>query len=220
MVRKSAQFAQAKELRMRGFTYIEIAKIVNVSKSTISQWFSGEVWSKKVRADNRTRAARDNGKRISLLNTARSTQRRKQYLEAEASAVTEFRHYKSNPLFIAGLSLYLSQGDTSSSQLIRISTTKQEVHRVFMGFLTEFLGVPREKIRFWLLLYPSLDPEKCSRIWAKKLKLSVAMFHKYQVIQPKTIKPTLHYGVGNTIIGSTVLKKKLMKWIELIQMEL
>lgn len=33
MIRKSVQYEQAKELRKRGFTYAEIAKIVDVSKA-------------------------------------------------------------------------------------------------------------------------------------------------------------------------------------------
>jgi predicted transcriptional regulator len=220
MIRKSAQYEHAKELRKRGFTYVEIAKIVDVSKSTISLWFSRETWSKSITESNKKRSAKENSKRISLLNTARGNQYKKLYAEAERSAVTEFKHYKNNPLFIAGLMLYVSNGDATNTQLIRVTSSKSEIHRIFITFAHEYLGVSREKIRFWLLFYPDLDPQKCSLYWSKKLKIPLLQFHKHQVIDGRSTKSTLHFGVGNTIIGGTVLKRKLMKWIELAVKEL
>lgn len=220
MIRKTAQHAQAQELRKRNFTYEEIAKIIGVSKSTISLWFSRETWSVKVKEDNARRSARENSKRISLLNKARGNQYKKLYAEAERSAVTEFKHYKQNPLFIAGLMLYISNGDNTNPNLMRITSASSNIHRIFIKFAEEFLGVSREKVRFWVLLYPDLDPEACSRTWSKKIHIPLSQFHKYQIVEGKSTKRILRFGVGNTIIGSTVLKKKLMKWIELALKEL
>ncbi len=220
MVRKTAQFEEARRLRKRGFTYTEIAKITQVSLSTVSLWLSRETWSVRIREDNQQRAARDNSKRISLLNKARSNQYKKLYAEAERSAVTEYKHYRNNSLFIAGLMLYLSHGENSTSTLIRLTSAKLAPHRIFSRFIKEFLGVSREKIRFWLLFYPDQDPLPCSKVWAKELELPIVQFHKYQVIKGKSSKKQLQYGVGNTIIGNAVLKKKLMKWMELVQKEL
>ncbi len=212
---KKVEKTQAIELRKRGFSYQEIAKYTNVSVSTVSAWLSSEKWSQKITEDNQKRASKENSKRISLLNKARGNQYKKLYAEAERSAITEYKHYKTNPLFIAGLMLYLGEGDTGDSRLIRLANIKIDIHRIFIAFLELFLGVPREKIRFWVLLYPDLDPEKCSSVWSKSLKLPLSQFHKYQVLQGKSTKRVLQYGVGNTIIGSAVMKKKLMKWIEL-----
>jgi predicted transcriptional regulator len=209
MIRKSEQFEQATSLRKRGFTYEEISKMVGVSKSSVSNWFSRETWSQSISA------SKSNSKRISLLNTSRGNQNKKMYAEAERSAVTEFKHYKNNPLFIAGLMLYVGEGDNKHRRLIRLANSREEIHRIFISFIIEYLGVPREKIKFWILLYPDLDPLKCSKHWSKALKLPISQFYKYQVIQGKSTKRTLHFGVGNTIIGSTVLKTKLNKWIEL-----
>lgn len=220
MVRKKAQFDQAVQLRRRGFTYEDIAKIVGVSISTISSWISRETWSQDIKTSNQKRAAGENKKRISLLNKARGNQYSKLYAEAERSAVTEFKHYKHNPLFVAGLMLYVGIGDTSDNHLIRVTSHKIETHRLFIKFAIEFLGVPREKVHFWLLLYPDLSEEECVRVWARILKLSVAQFYKNQVIDGKSTKKALRYGVGNTIIGGTVLKKKLLKWIQIALKEL
>ncbi len=217
---KKTEKEQALSLRKRGFTLREIARYTNVSVSTLSLWFKDESWSKRITEDNQKRASKENSKRISLLNTARGNQYKKLYAEAERSAVTEFKHYKSSPLFVSGLTLYLAQGDTKNESIIRLSTTKIELHRIFTRFLTEFLGVPREKLRFWLHISPLHDPKLVSMAWSKVLKIPISQFHKYQVIQGKSTKRTLQYGVGNTIIGSAVLKRKLMKYIELALQEL
>jgi transcriptional regulator with XRE-family HTH domain len=219
-VSKKAEKEQAIALRKRGFTLREIARYTNVSVSTLSLWFKEEPWSKRITEDNQKRARKENSKRISLLNTVRGNQYKKLYAEAERSAVTEFKHYKANPLFIAGLTLYLAHGDTKNERIIRMSSTKIEIQRIFIKFATEFLGVPREKLRFWLYISPLHDPKLVSMAWSQALKIPISQFHKYQVIHGKSTKRVLQYGVGNTIIGSAVLKRKLMKWIELMHKEL
>lgn len=213
MVRKHTQFAQATELRKRGFTYVDIAKITGIAKSTVSNWLSEKPWSRKIRGENQNRAARENKKRISLLNKARSNQFNKLYDEAERSARIEYTHYKKNPLFLAGVMLFLAQGEQKAKNLIRFTSTNMSAHRICIRFACEFLGVPKEKVRFLLILYPSMNVKVSVSTWAQTLKIPTTQFYKHQTIQHKSSKPTLHSGVGNTIIGGTVLKRKLSVWI-------
>ncbi len=220
MIRLEEKYEQATQFRKRGFTYSEIAKIVDVSVSTISVWLSKKAFSKKVKADNLKRAAKDNVKRIGLINKARKAERTSRYLEALHSAETEYKHYKKDPLFIAGLMLYVGEGDKTSKHLTRITNADMDVHRIFISFAKAYMGVPQEKFRFWLLLYPGLKESECVKFWSKNLKLSKDTFHKSQVVKGRSKKDTLQHGVGNTIIGGTILKLKLMKWIELALKEL
>ncbi len=215
MIRLTAKYDEAVRLRKRGFTYTEIAKIVDVSVSTVSNWLADESWSKDMRDRNSDRAARENSKRISLLNKARGNQYKKLYAEAERSAVTEFRHYKRDPLFMAGLMLYVSGGDETHPRTIRLSNASVDMHRIFLRFAREYLGVSMQAVHFWLLLYPSHSLRACERVWLKALKIPPVQWYKHQVVPSRSEKQTLQYGVGNTIIGSTILKRKLMKWIEL-----
>lgn len=219
MVRLRDQYEQAVQFRKRGFTYAEIAKITGVSRGTISNWLAKQGFSKQVKEDTRQRAARENSKRIRLLNKARSNQYRRLYAEAERSAELEYKHFKNDPLFIAGVMLYIGEGDTSSNRTVRIASARKDVHRIFIRFAIEYLGVPRENIRFWLLLYAGLNETLCKRAWSKSLGLRKANFYKTQVIQGSSKKQTLHHGVGNTIIGSAVLKHKIVRWTELASKE-
>lgn len=220
MIRKTAQHEHVQALRKRGFTYREIARVTGVSISTVSSWISRETWSVVVKEDIQKRAARENKKRITLLNTARGNQYKRLYEEAERSAVTEFKHYLHSPLFAAGLMVYVALGDRADDGRMRLTSARMESQRVFVRFAEEFLGVPRENIHIWLSLYPDHNEEVCMRKWSRKVGISIAQFHKNQIIEGRSTKRTLHYGVGNTIIGGKVQKKKLLKWVELILKEL
>ena len=217
MVHNKDKYAQAMQFRKRGFTYSEIAKICDVSKGTVSNWLAQESFSKQITKDNSARAARDNQKRILLLNKAKKAERAIRYAEAIKSAETEFKHYKTNPLFIAGLSMYIADGDCSKSSQIRLSTKSETVHAVFIKFCIEYLGVEKKEIKFWLLLSGKTSMEKAMRHWSRRINLPFTRFGKTQFVNPNS-RP-LHNGTGNTIIGNTVLKRKLVRWTELAAKE-
>lgn len=144
-VHNPEKLEKARDFRKRGFSYSEISKIVGVSKSTVSNWFSRESFSKKVRVSNEQKARRDNVRRIGLINKYRSRERQQRYLEAIKSAEVEYKHYKTSPLFLTGVSLYMAVGDISSSQ-IRLPSQRPDVHKKFQSFLREFLGAEKQKI--------------------------------------------------------------------------
>jgi len=217
---KQEAYEQAVAFRKRGFTYSEIAKICNVSVGTVSNWLKNELFSQVVAADNLKKATLANTKRLALINKARTTERKHQYAAMVSQAETEYKNYRTSPLFIAGLMLYVSAGDIQNNRLIRLASSRTDLHSIFIRFLVTYLGVEKRLIRLWLLLYPDLDEVTCMKHWCKKTGLSAGQFYKNQVIDGRSAKPTLHFGVGNTIIGSTLLKKKLTRWIELSTAEL
>ena len=220
MVRNVEKFEQALSFRKRGFTLEEIAKICDVSKSTVSKWLKNNVISADVTKQNKRRAGQENAKRLKLMSKTRSIERQSHYKQIERSAETEFKHYKKDPLFIAGLMVYAAAGDVTTDAVIRLSTARTGVHKTFIAFATSYLGVEKTKIKFWLLLYPTHNEELCMKKWHKITSLPYSQFHKNQIVPGKANKPTLHHGVGNTIIGSTVLKYKLSYWLKLVEKEL
>jgi transcriptional regulator with XRE-family HTH domain len=215
---KEEAYEQAVLFRKRGFTYAEIAKICNVSRGTISNWLAHEDFSQNVAVQNKKRAVAENTKRLASINKACTTERKRQYEEITRSAQTEYKHYRHNPLFIAGLTLYLAEGDvTSSTNLLRLTNSRAELHKLFIRFLTEYMAVDKKTIRFWLLLYPDHDEVACMKHWCKKTTLSPAQFYKNQYIQSRSQKKSTHYGVGNTVVASVLLKKKLLYWVSLLE---
>jgi transcriptional regulator with XRE-family HTH domain len=220
MVRNEEKYEQAVTFRKRGFTLEEIAKICGVSKSTVSKWLKNKAFSDNVTKQNKRRAGQENAKRLKLVNKARSGERSKRYAEVERSAKTEYRNYKNTPLFVASLTTYRALGDTSDSTTIRLSSTDAGLHRLFIKFAVGYLGADKKQIKHWLLLYQGQSEAVCMKKWQKATTLPYSQFHKTQYAHTTATKKTLHNGVGNTIIGSTVLKRKLNSWIKLAEKDL
>ncbi len=216
MVRNEEKYQQALQFRTRGFTLEEIARICEVSKGTVSKWLKNNVISEEITKKNKKRVGQENAKRLALMSKARGRERALRYKEIELSAETEYKHYKKDPRFIAGLITYSSIGDLTDDHSIRLTTARVLAHKTFIAFAVEYLGVPKPKIKLWLLLYTDHNEEICMRRWHKVTTLPYAQFHKNQVIKGEPKHKTLHHGVGNTVIGSKAAKKKLLRWIELL----
>jgi predicted transcriptional regulator len=220
MIRLEEKHKQAIEFRKRGFTYSEIAKIVDVSKSTVSVWLSKKTFSKEVKKDNQLRAAKENKKRIGLINKARTAERKRTYADAVRGAETEYKHYKNDPLFFAALATYVCCGDFEDGSRIRVSSPSVTTHRLMVRFFVEHLGAEKSSIHCWLMLPDQKSEQKALQFWSKKIGLSVAQFYRSQFAKQAHSTKRLQHGTGNTIIGNTVLKKRLLRWVELYQKEL
>lgn len=219
MVRNSEKFELATYYRKRGFSYSEIAKICGISKATVSNWLAGKAFSKRIKSDNERKAARDNAKRINLLNKAKGAEREKRYTEAVKSAATEFKHYYRDPLFLAGLMLYLASGDRTDTSRIRLTSKEPQEHKLFIKFLLAYGGLEKTEIKHWVMVPEGTSELSVVATWSKQIGLTKSQFGKTQFLSHNKNRP-LHIGTGNTIIASTVLKRKLNRWLELALKEL
>jgi transcriptional regulator with XRE-family HTH domain len=206
---------KAFELRKSGKTYREIEELLNISRSTLCNWFKNEQWSKHIKKSNINRHLELSTERLKKLHEARRLILDKEYLKAETDAIQEFEFNKNDPLFMAGLMIYAGEGDKTNRFRIKLTNSEFYLHLIFIKFLEKFLKIERKNIKFWLLLYPDHDIEKSVGIWSYKLNISKSNFNKSQVIAGKEKIRKLQYGVGNSIISSVILKKKLLKWLEI-----
>ena len=218
MVRNQEKYDQAIGLRKRGFTLEEIAKYCDISKSTASIWLKNKAFSAQVTRQNVRRAGVENAKRLKLIAKARGGERKRRYTDAATSAKVEFAHYKTNPKFLAGLTAYLAAGDMKDDRVIRLSHSSLELHRLFVKFAVEFLGIEKTNIHLWLQLYGVSSEERAMKKWSKITSIPYSQFYKNQFVN-KTNRKVLHLGVGNTIIGSTYHKQKLKTWVHLVKKE-
>lgn len=212
---------KAIELRKLGKSYGEIEKETSVSRSMLSYWFNKPEWPKNVLIENKKRNAEESRQRIILINQRRVLLLSEKYRLVEEKATIQFEKLKNDPIFIAALMLYLGEGDKSTSNhMVRIGNIDIAVHKIFIKFLLKYCEIPLEKLRFWILAYPDLDIEVCKSWWGTQLNLKPENFYKTQVIQGKHKTKRLRYGVGTIIIGNKALKVKILKWLELMCVEL
>lgn len=214
MVRNKEKYDQAVSLRKRGFTLEEIAKYCDISKSTASKWLQNKAFSAQVTKQNVKRAGVENAKRLKLIAKTRGSERKRRYLDAADSARVEYANYQASPSFVAGLAVYVAAGDIKDDQVIRLSHITPELHRLFVQFAVQYLGVEKAKIHLWLHLYEGASEQRSMKNWSKVTTIPLSQFYKNQFVNKSIPKP-LHYGVGNTIIGSTYHKQKLKAWVQL-----
>lgn len=201
------------ELRKSGKSYREIQKIIQISRNTLSVWFRNEEWSSHLKSSNIEKNRSPD--HLMKMRIGRRVLLDKQYAEVEEIARKEFESYKERPLFMAGLMLYAGEGDKLSSGVIRLANTDFHIHKIFINFITTFMGIKRESLRCSVLLYPDLNIENCKIKWSQELNIPLTQFHKPQVIQGRHKTRKLHFGVGSTIISGSFLKSKLLLWIDL-----
>lgn len=209
--------AKAIELRKKRKSYSEIKSLLNIPKSTLSDWFSGEKWSESIKIEINKKSSPRNIARINLMNKTRATQkiiRDTQYLK---EADTQYMKLKNNPLFIAGLTIYWGEGEKYGNWRVSVVNTDVEMLRVVMRFYREILKVDEHKIRAGLFIYEDLNPTLVKKYWSQKLNLSSDQFIKPQIL-PSKIRPgkkRSEFGMCNIYVGGVELKLKIMRWIQL-----
>ncbi len=108
-------------LRKQGKSYKEIKAELGVPKSTLSDWFNGQGWSKDLSSKLFEKAKQAHTVRLQELNKIRGENLKKVYEEAIKEALEEFELLKYHPLFIAGLMIYWGEGNKVSKSRCWIS---------------------------------------------------------------------------------------------------
>lgn len=211
---------QVLQLRKLGKSYNEIRQKIRIPKSTLSEWLCKIDWSRKIKRVLIKKAKKRSAIHLRKLDKIRGVHLARIYQEAIEEAKEEFEYLKFYPLFIAGISLYWGEGDKSSKNLIRVGNVDPLLIKLFVKFLQKVCGIPQEKIRAWILLYPDLNPEECKEFWIKKCGLKEINFTKSIVIHGRHKTKRLQYGVCTVGTNSTYLKKKILKWLILMSKEL
>ncbi len=204
------------KLRREGKSYREIQNEINISRSTLCNWFKNEEWSKHIKYKNNQNNISLSKERLLLLRSARNKTLEEKYRLVELEAEKEFEIFKIDPLFMAGLMIYAGEGDKRSRNGSRISNSEFYIHKIFIKFAEKYLYIPRSNIKIALILYPDLDIGACINKWSKEMDIPISNFHKTQIIKGKEKTKKLQYGVGISIISNiVVVKKKILKWLDL-----
>jgi hypothetical protein len=206
------------KLRQEGKSFREIQKETGVSRATLSTWFKDIVWSKHLSEEHKQKNIGASKERMTRMGMVRRLKLQYQYALVEAEAAKEYEEYKNQSLFWAGLMIYAGEGDKRTKHIIRVSNSEFYIHRIFIDFASTYLKVPKDKFKVGILLYPDLDLSICLTAWKGRLNLEDKQFYKPHLINGKS-KKRLQYGIGMSIISSTALKKKLLKWLLLAENE-
>ncbi|HEX2792717.1 MAG TPA: hypothetical protein VHO23_03310 [Candidatus Paceibacterota bacterium] len=211
---------QARNLRLSGKSYKEVSEILRIPKSTLSGWFGKSAWSIKIRDRLSGAAQATSTVRLLDLNKMRRNRLDQIYKDARKEAREELETLKYDPLFIAGLILYWGEGDKVSRGIVRLVNTDPSMIRLYKMFLVHACGVPEEKIRAHITIYPDLDGEICTVHWSETSGIPRRNFIKNTTISGRHKTKRLTYGMCTVYVSSTYFKVKILEWIRLLSMEL
>ncbi len=206
---------KATNLRKSGKSYQQIERELSIPRSTLSAWFGGADWSKKIQSELESIARLEHTTRIENLNKIRGKHLQKLYLKAQNEATEDFNVLKYHPLFVAGIMLYWGEGDKASPHRISLTNTDPNMVKIFVSFIREFCKIDEKRIKVWLLLYPNLDEATCKKYWITQAGLENIDFNKSMVIQGRHATKRLGHGVCTVVLSSRYFKEKMLIWIKL-----
>ncbi|OGM98320.1 MAG: hypothetical protein A2915_04390 [Candidatus Yanofskybacteria bacterium RIFCSPLOWO2_01_FULL_41_34] len=208
-------------LRRQKQSYKTISKELGIPKSTLAGWFKNELWSQDIRDELGRTASLAFPEKLNRIVAANKKRWADWHQQARDEAVVEFPKLKDDSLFLAGLMLYWGEGNkTPTSPQVKLANSDPAMIRLFCLFLKKTLLVPDEKIKIWLLLYPDLIDSVQKNFWSKATGIPLTQFNKSIYIKGRRSTRRLSYGVCNVTVSSRQLKEKIVKWIELFQLNL
>jgi hypothetical protein len=117
-----------------------------------------------------------------------------------------------------GIGLYWGEGHKKSLNSVRLGNTDPKLTRVFMEFLTQICGVPRENITFSLTIFSDINPTEAKQFWVQNLEIIPEQIRgKITVIQSGKIgnyRQKSKYGVIIVQYHNKKLRDTLLAMLE------
>lgn len=207
-------------LRKQGMSYSQIKKILGVSKSTLSYWLRDyPLPEEKIKELQRIGAHRSE----QAIERYRETMRQKRERRLNRfykEQMKLFFPFNKRDLLLAGLFLYWGEGAKTKTTQLSISNTDPSMIRFFVAWLTNSLGVSKEKLRIQLHLYKDMEIKKETIFWSKALNIPEKQFNK-PYIKESSSKRINHkggfgHGTCNVTIGDARLSEKILMAIKAI----
>jgi len=210
---------QAIKLRTeKDFSYSEIRKRLGVPKSTLSYWLREFPLNEKRILELR----RQGWKKGEVARERfRATMRKKQ----KEKCRQVYERYKKklaklseDAFFVAGLMLYLGEGDKSHYAQISLSNTDSKIIKFFIQWLIDFFGVAKKEMKAELHLYENMDIKKEHKFWQKELGFRKNQFYKTQIrkLQKSSFsyKESYRHGTCQIYFPGVEKKRELMMAIQ------
>lgn len=209
---KKLEKMEARRLRKEGISVNEIAKILGVSKASVSIWVRDIELSQSQKDELEGRQHRfTSGTPYGQQNREKYLELRKQYQQTGREKAKE-----KNWLHCAGCMLYWTQGANHRNR-IHFANTDPNVHLIFMRFLREQMQVEDEIISIYIHCH-NYDSEEIAHIenyWLDLLQLTRSNLRKTQIKEgDENRRHTLKNGVCTISINRTELVQQIFGAIQ------
>jgi len=212
---KAIEREEAVRLRIEEqLSFGEISRRLGVSKGTLSRWLENLPLSEERLLELR-RAGWTKGevKRERFRNAMR-IRREKTEHEIYEKQRRRFVRISDQALFVAGLMLYAAEGEKKSKSDISFTNTDYILVSFFADWITQFLELPKGKMRLQLHLYENMDVLGEEKFWLTQLgfKREQLWISQVRPLRPGsfTYRDTARHGTCKLYVGSVPAKAKLM----------
>jgi len=202
---------QTIKLRLeKELSYTEIRKRLGVPKSTLSYWLSEFPLSEERILELRRQGWKKAEAKIERFRTTMRRKRKLKDREIYNKYQKNFTKLSKDTFFIAGLMLYLGEGNKRNYYTIAISNTDSRIIKFFVQWLNEFLEIPKEKMKVELHLYENMDIGKEKKFWGDILRFKEYQFYKPAIrkLQKNSFSYKESYRHGTCALSVTDGEKK------------
>jgi len=209
---------KAISLRKRGKSYNEIAKILNVSKGTLSLWLRDIKMPPEIEKKFWDEARKKWARSITEFNKKQAEAARKRTEESQKIAAKDIGRLSKRELLLVGAALYWAEGYKKARWVIQFSNSDPVMIKFMMRFFKKICNIQKEKIRALVQIHPNVTSEKAINYWSKISGIPKTYFSKsYSRLTPssKQRRPpnTLPYGTLRISIHNVKTVNRLKGWI-------
>ena len=214
--------AKARELRVHGMDYQDIAAALGVAKSSVSLWVRDLPTPARLSyAECRKRSAEGARRYWAAERPAREALR----IAAREAAAAEIGELTDRELLIAGAIAYWCEGSKNKpgpwNDQVIFTNSDPGLIRFFLRFL-EAIGTPWEDVTFRICIHESADVESARRFWLEVTGASPDQFRSPTLKRhnPKTVRKNVAEGYHGclriAVRRSSDLYHKIEGWAEAI----
>ena len=214
-------------LRKEGKSYSQIQEVLHVAKSTLSYWLRDIVLSNESQQKISKRASVTSTKALIERNKHQTVIARERALQIQKEASAEAMRYVSDPLFVAGVSLYWAEGykrgaSGSKWKCVDFTNADPEMVEVMMSFFRKFCSVEESRFKVQLIAHPNVDMQAAVRYWSVLTEIPETQFIKtctsLSVRSSQKRGNTLTYGTVHIRVYDVKLFFRIIGWIDGIKM--
>lgn len=209
----------AQKLRMQGLSIGEIAKELNVAKSSVSGWVRNIEITLEQKQRLMHRTISPNAAKGNKARSLKCKELRQQY-QLNGKILAE--KMNNNMLFHNGCMLYWCEGAKCRNGA-KLSNSDPYILKLWMRFLQEIFSINNNDITVYIQCYLNngITQDEIEQYWLDVLKLPINCLRKTSLVtkhpMSKGLKKNKHkYGICNITVNSTELVQTIFGAIQYI----
>lgn len=216
-------------LRKEGRSYSQIQETLHVAKSTLSYWLRDITLSNEAQQKIAKRASVTSTRTLIERNKEQTAIALKRAFLIRGEAKEEVIGYMSDPLFIAGVSLYWAEGykrgaSGSKWKCVDFTNADPEMVEMMMDFFRKFCSVEESRFKVQLIAHSNVDMQASVGYWSALTGIPESQFIKtctsLSVRSGQKRANSLTYGTVHIRVYDVKLFFRIIGWIDGLKAQL